>query len=199
MTAREPRRDDTRRRILDGAQELFGRNGFDGTTVRQIASRVGLTDAALYYHFKSKREILRAIWELPGGTSPAQIRPDGPFSAARLREILDALVDFAVLNRDFLRLVNRETLAGDETALAIRQENRAYMRRIFHQHLLTVTNPTDADVRTDALVTFFMGSTLRLEVTSGGAYAEAAADPAFRERLFNGAALLAGLSTSEAA
>ena len=48
-------REDTRRRILEAARELFGTDGFDCTTVRQIASAVGITDAALYYHFKSKR------------------------------------------------------------------------------------------------------------------------------------------------
>lgn len=193
MTAREPRRDDTRRRILQGAQELFGRQGFDRTTVRQIAKRVNLTDAALYYHFKSKREILEAIWQLPVGGSPAQLRPEGPFTAEKLREIIDSLLDFASLNSDFLRLVNRETLAGDGTAKAIRQENRAYMRRIFHQHLLTVTSDAQADVRTEALVALVMGSTLRLEIGTGRGYLEAAAEPSYRERLFRGAVRIAGL------
>lgn len=198
MSIREPRRDDTRRRIIDGAQELFGRDGFDGTTVRQIANRVGLTDAALYYHFKSKREILEAIWQLPGGGSPAQIRPEGRFTADQLRGILDSLLEFARLNRHFLRLVNRETLAGDGTARAIRMENRAYMRRVFHQHLLTITDSDQADLRTDALVALVMGSTLRLEVATGDGYVHASQDPAYRDRLFRGAARLAGLEPSEA-
>lgn len=198
MTVREPRRDDTRTRILLAAQELFGRHGFDRTTVRQIAKRVNLTDAALYYHFKSKREILEGIWQLPVGGSPAQLRPDGPFTAERLREIVESLLDFASLNSDFLRLVNRETLAGDGTAKAIRHENRAYMRRVFHQHLLTITDEAQAEIRTEALVALVLGSTLRLEIATGPGYAEASADPSFRERLVRGAARVAGIDGADA-
>lgn len=198
MTVREPKRDDTKRRIIEGARELFGQRGFDATTVRQIAKRVGLTDAALYYHFKSKREILESIWDLPVGGSPAQLRPDGRFGARRLREIIDSLLDFATLNQDFLRLVNRETLAGDETARAIRYENRAYMRRIFGQHLQTIHEPDAADIRADALVAFVMGSTMRLVIATGDGYADASADPVYRDRLFRGAARIAGLNLADA-
>lgn len=198
MTTAEARRDDTRQRIIEGAKELFGRQGFDATTVRQIAKRVALTDAALYYHFKSKREILKSIWELPPGGSPAQLRPEGPLDSARLREIIDSLLDFASLNRDFLRLVNRETLAGDDTAKAIRQENRAYMRRTFQQHLTTITDATEAELRSDALVAFIMGSTLRLEISTGEQYPAASSSPEYRERLFRGAARLARLDLEDA-
>lgn len=51
----------TRARILDAALELFSEHGFDGTTLQQIADRLGLTKAALYYHFRSKDDLLRAL------------------------------------------------------------------------------------------------------------------------------------------
>jgi AcrR family transcriptional regulator len=51
----------TRDRILDAALDLFVEHGFDGTSVRQIAERVGTTKAALYYYFASKDEILMAL------------------------------------------------------------------------------------------------------------------------------------------
>jgi AcrR family transcriptional regulator len=51
----------TRDRILDAALDLFVQHGFDGTSVRQIAERVGTTKAALYYYFASKDEILMAL------------------------------------------------------------------------------------------------------------------------------------------
>jgi AcrR family transcriptional regulator len=52
---------DTRARILDAALELFSEHGFDGTTLQQIADRLGFTKAALYYHFRSKDDLLRAL------------------------------------------------------------------------------------------------------------------------------------------
>ena len=56
---------DTRQRILAVAQELFIDQGYDGTSLREIADRLGFTKAALYYHFRSKDEILVALLE-PG-------------------------------------------------------------------------------------------------------------------------------------
>jgi AcrR family transcriptional regulator len=52
---------DTRQRILRVATELFSEQGYDGTSLRQLADRLGFTKAALYYHFQSKDEILEAL------------------------------------------------------------------------------------------------------------------------------------------
>jgi AcrR family transcriptional regulator len=51
----------TQDRILDAALEVFSERGFDGATVRQIAAKVGVTDPALYSHFKGKKEIFEAL------------------------------------------------------------------------------------------------------------------------------------------
>jgi len=47
-----------RAQILDAAAELFVRQGLAATTTRQIADRVGIRQASLYYHFAGKDEIL---------------------------------------------------------------------------------------------------------------------------------------------
>ena len=52
---------DTRDRILDVALDLFIEQGYDKTSLREIAERVGVTKAALYYHFSSKEEIIRTL------------------------------------------------------------------------------------------------------------------------------------------
>jgi AcrR family transcriptional regulator len=54
-------RGDTRTEILEVARELFSEQGYEATSLREIAERLGITKAALYYHFKSKDEILRAL------------------------------------------------------------------------------------------------------------------------------------------
>ena len=53
----------TRERILDVAMGLFIEQGYDATSLREIADPLGFTKAALYYHFKSKEDILRALLE----------------------------------------------------------------------------------------------------------------------------------------
>ena len=52
---------DTRGRILDVALDLFIDKGYDKTSLREIAGRLGFTKAALYYHFPSKQDILMAL------------------------------------------------------------------------------------------------------------------------------------------
>jgi AcrR family transcriptional regulator len=51
----------TRERILEVATELFTEKGYDKTSLREIAERLGFTKAALYYHFESKEDILLAL------------------------------------------------------------------------------------------------------------------------------------------
>ncbi len=51
----------TRERILDVALDLFTDQGFDGTSMREIAERLHISKPAIYYHFASKEEILMAL------------------------------------------------------------------------------------------------------------------------------------------
>lgn len=57
------RRTDTRGQIQEIALELFAEQGYEKTSLREIADRLGVTKAALYYHFKAKDDILRALFE----------------------------------------------------------------------------------------------------------------------------------------
>jgi len=51
----------TRDRILDAAEELFARNGYEGVSVRQIMSKAGADVSLAYYHFKSKRDLFDQV------------------------------------------------------------------------------------------------------------------------------------------
>jgi AcrR family transcriptional regulator len=51
----------TKRKILDTALNLFSSKGFDGTSVRDIAGKVGIRESAIYNHFGSKEEILKNL------------------------------------------------------------------------------------------------------------------------------------------
>src|SRR5260370_9727603 len=55
-----PRRD-TRAQAQKVALELFGEQGYEKTSLREIAERLGVTKAALYYHFKSKEDIVHSF------------------------------------------------------------------------------------------------------------------------------------------
>ena len=51
----------TKEKILDAALTLFAENGYDGTSVEQIASIVGIKAPSLYKHYKGKEDILNAL------------------------------------------------------------------------------------------------------------------------------------------
>lgn len=52
---------DTRGKIQDVALRMFIANGYEATSLREIAEDVGVTKAALYYHFKTKDEIVSSL------------------------------------------------------------------------------------------------------------------------------------------
>jgi AcrR family transcriptional regulator len=80
-------RAETAERILVVARELFGRVGYDGTTIKQIADRCNISDAAVLYHFRSKQAILEAILVEPEFEFPAV--PDYWDPDAYARAIVD--------------------------------------------------------------------------------------------------------------
>ena len=53
----------TKEKILEEALKLFAQSGYMGTSMNDIASKLGVTKAALYKHYKSKQEILDSIIE----------------------------------------------------------------------------------------------------------------------------------------
>jgi AcrR family transcriptional regulator len=55
--------EERRNEILDAADELFGQKGFDGTSTNDILEKVGIARGTLYYHFKSKEDIMDALIE----------------------------------------------------------------------------------------------------------------------------------------
>jgi len=60
---KQRRRGNTRQRIQDVALELFAEQGYEKTSLREIAERLEVTKAALYYHFKTKEEIIVSLFE----------------------------------------------------------------------------------------------------------------------------------------
>lgn len=55
--------EERRNEILDAADELFGQKGFDGTSTNDILEKVRIARGTLYYHFKSKEDIMDALIE----------------------------------------------------------------------------------------------------------------------------------------
>ena len=81
----------TRRRILDSAYELFYRKGFTRVGVDEVAAFAGVTKRTLYYHFRSKDDLLAAVFELQHELALARIRKHEARYRGKPEDILDVL------------------------------------------------------------------------------------------------------------
>jgi AcrR family transcriptional regulator len=173
--------DDRRARILAAAMDAFARDGFDGTSVRSIARVCGLSDAGVFYYFPTKRHILEALWHgAPMGSFPAA-EPGAPLTRERLRQLIVATMQISAENFTFLRLVARQALRSDATAVALRNASRARWRTALFEHFRCM------GPRAGMLVDLFMASVtghlIRLEMETGDDYPNAALDEREQDRI----------------
>jgi len=105
----------TRERILEAADDLFGRMGFDAATTREIAEQSEVNKALIHYHFKNKEGLLASVldryYERLAETLLDALRT-GDGLRERMQRLVDAYVDFLSQNRNFNRIVQREASGG---------------------------------------------------------------------------------------
>ncbi|RXT55954.1 hypothetical protein B6S44_07655 [Bosea sp. Tri-44] len=86
----------TRRQILDGARQVFLRNGFVGTSIEQITTQTGVSKATIYRYFESKDALFGALItgeaERIAGTLPS-IDPEDPDPVSALRHFGIAILE----------------------------------------------------------------------------------------------------------
>src|ERR1700735_406842 len=109
----------TRERILDIALELYTEHGYDKTSLRDIAERLGTTKAALYYHFKSKADILLELHlrlHAMGHEILAELEAlgDGPRRAAAWPALVDRFITEFAKNRALISLHQRNQSAFED-------------------------------------------------------------------------------------
>jgi AcrR family transcriptional regulator len=110
----EPVAASTRDRILDVALDLFIDQGYDGTSLRQIADRLGITKAALYYHFEAKEDILMALHlrlHEFGKTALGAMTGDEPITLELWGALLDEVVDQLLVQRKLFLMHERNQAA----------------------------------------------------------------------------------------
>ncbi|WP_158647287.1 TetR/AcrR family transcriptional regulator [Actinoplanes sp. ATCC 53533] len=94
--------EETRRRILDVARQLFVERGYAGTSVQEIAEQVRMTKGSLYYHFSSKEELLHALMTPPLSEHEAfvaDLDAAGTMTADLLARLVDIFDEHASLLR----------------------------------------------------------------------------------------------------
>lgn len=103
----------TRERILDVALDLFIEKGYDRTSLREIAESLGVTKAALYYHFPSKEDILLALHMRlhEFGRSALSRMTSEPVTIALWSQLLDEVLGQMLVQRKIFLMHERNQAA----------------------------------------------------------------------------------------
>jgi AcrR family transcriptional regulator len=114
-----PRRD-TRAQAQKVALELFAEQGYEKTSLREIAERLGVTKAALYYHFKSKEDIVHSFTDDYFAEIDGLLldwAKDQPRTEETRLELLDRYVGIVLAGSEVFRFLeqNRAAVQGMET------------------------------------------------------------------------------------
>jgi len=128
MSTRAVQAERTRQQILETAQRLFTDLGYDATSLQMIADEMGLTKAAVYYHFRAKSDILHAAMQ--PGIQRLEVLLDEASAIrgrrARIEHLVDGFVDFLVEHRHYAVMAStdpaakRNKLDGKKVTLAQR-------------------------------------------------------------------------------
>ena len=113
MSARAVQAEQTRQQILETAQRLFTELGYDATSLQRIADEMGLTKAAVYYHFHAKSDILHAAME-PGIQRLKALLDEAAAirgRRARVEYLVNGFVDFLVQNRHYAVMASTDPAA----------------------------------------------------------------------------------------
>ena len=106
----------TRDQILDAAESLFARKGFDPTTIKEIGSAAELTPALLYYYFANKEELYRAVLQRVAGDLVSRGRAGLDAAGTpelAIRGLVAAQVEFLLAHPNAPKLLVREMVDHD--------------------------------------------------------------------------------------
>ena len=131
---------DTKKRILETALELFAQSGYLGTSMNDIAGRLGITKAALYKHYAGKQEILDRIvermnemdYERAEAYEMPETEPDG-FAEAYVHTPIEKIRAYSMAQFD--HWTKEPFSANFRKMLTLEQYRDEKLARLYHDYL----------------------------------------------------------------
>jgi len=81
----------SKRTVTENALKLADADGLDALTIRKLAQHLGVTPMALYWHFRSKEDLLEGVAEQVWGEIDTEVDPDAPWWA-QIQAMMESLV-----------------------------------------------------------------------------------------------------------
>lgn len=123
----------TKRLIFKAAIKVFSQNGYNGTTMDDIAKEANVAKGTLYYHFKSKEEIFKFI--INGGMDIIsekleEISKQDSDSISKLKAVCKAQLSVVYENRDFFKVIMSQLWGSQIRQFDIRRKIEKYINDI---------------------------------------------------------------------
>lgn len=115
----------TRQAILDAALEVFSQSGYRAGSLRDIATRVGMSEAGLLHHFRNKSALLEAVLEERDARARAMV----PIESDDGAEVLRGLIRLAAYNASIPGVVELYTTLSAEATASDHPAHGYFVRR----------------------------------------------------------------------
>jgi AcrR family transcriptional regulator len=126
--------EETRAKILDAAEQIFAERGYASTSTREIGRLAGMDKYAIYYHFKNKESLYRAVIERSFSKMTAFIDgifPQDVVSLEELERVFEKILEYMARNSAIMKIMQRESL--DCTNVGITEIFQKYFRPLYRK------------------------------------------------------------------
>ncbi len=128
-------------KVLAAALAAFVEKGYDGASIREIASRAGLSVPGLYHHYPSKQALLvgltNAVMRELLDRSHAAVAEAGPTPGERFDAVIESLLRFHMYRREQAFVASRETRSMEPESrkayIALRDEQQEMLDDIVRE------------------------------------------------------------------
>ena len=127
---------DTRERCLVAAELRFADQGFQGTTLRDVAAAIGATSATIIHHFGTKERLYGRVLERLVASLDEYVGPTEGCSAEIVCQMFERFLDWSLDHQHYAQLLLRELM-----------ENRSRVSRAKRLHLMELVSSYVARVR----------------------------------------------------
>ncbi|WP_433710448.1 TetR/AcrR family transcriptional regulator [Nocardia sp. CA-084685] len=129
---------DSRQRLIDAAVALFIRHSFAGTSLQMIADELGFTKAAIYYHFRTREQLLLAVLQplLQQLRSVIETAEQQRTARARAESMLNGYAELVAASRSIAAVVTT-----DPSVIRVVRE-QADWREVIDRPVALLAEPT---------------------------------------------------------
>jgi AcrR family transcriptional regulator len=107
--------------IINSAEKLFSENGFDGTSVRDIAQAAGVNVAMISYYFGSKEKLMEALFEKKTMQMNLKVetmlQDESKTSLENVYTLIDDYIDKIINNPKFHKIMTQEQLVDKSSGI----------------------------------------------------------------------------------